>query len=119
MTEGYTALSILFAAWLYASASLDAQMAEGNIQAPAWHRAMRIPSLQSVGKYSYGMYVVHKPLHDLFSAKLLAKMGVQTAGHIVNASLHVLAVTLVSYAAAWLSYQLYEVHFLRLKRHFI
>ena len=118
MTEGFTVLAIVFAAWLYASANRDAQVARSGALTPIWHRALRHPVLQSVGKYSYGMYVVHKPLHDLFSAKLLAKMGVQTAGHITNASLHVLAVTLISYAVAWLSYHLYEVHFLRLKRHF-
>ncbi len=118
MTEGYTVLAIVFAAWLYASANRDAQVASRGTSTPLWHRALRHPALQSVGKYSYGMYLIHKPLHDLFSAKVLAKLGVQTAGHIVNASLHVLAVTLISYAAAWLSYHLYEVHFLRLKRHF-
>lgn len=118
MTEGYTVLAILFAAWLYASANRDAQVARSGARTPLWHRALRHPALQSVGKYSYGMYVIHKPLHDLFSAKVLARMGVQTEGHIVNASLHVLAVTLISYAAAWVSYHLYEVHFLRLKRHF-
>lgn len=118
MTEGYTVLAIVFAAWLYASANRDAQVARSGVRTPWWHRALRHPALQSVGKYSYGMYVFHKPLHDLFSAKLQAKMGVQTAGNIVNASLHVLAVTLISYAAAWLSYHLYEVHFLRLKRRF-
>lgn len=118
-TEGYTILAIMFASWLYASANRDAQVTHGGVRTPAWHRALCHPVLQSVGKYSYGMYVIHKPLHDLFSAKLLAKMGVQTAGHIVNASLHVLAVMLISYAAAWLSYHLYEVHFLRLKRYFV
>ncbi|MBI2732289.1 MAG: acyltransferase, partial [Aquabacterium sp.] len=121
-TEGYTALAIGFAAWLYASANRDASMASaggsGPVSAPIWHRAMRLSGLQSVGKYSYGMYVVHKPLHDLFSVKLLSKFGVQTAGHIGNACLHVLVVMLVSYATAWLSYHLYEVHFLRLKRYF-
>lgn len=121
-TVGYTALAIIFAAWLYASANHDTEMESvaRNVPAstPIWHRTMRLPALQSVGKYSYGMYVVHKPLHDLFSAKLLSKFGVQTAGYIGNACLHVLAVMVVSYAVAWLSYHLYEVHFLRLKRHF-
>lgn len=119
MTEGYTVLAIVFAAWLYLAANRDAQVANTGVPTPLWHRALRHPVLQSVGKYSYGMYVIHKPLHDLFSADLLARMGVQTEGHILNASLHVLAVTLISYAAAWLSYHLYEVHFLRLKRYFV
>ncbi|WP_152606324.1 acyltransferase [Aquabacterium sp. NJ1] len=118
MTEGYTVLAIGFAAWLYLAANHDALAATGGVRTPAWHRALRNPVLQSVGKYSYGMYVIHKPLHDLFSADVLARMGVQTEGHILNACLHVLAVTLISYAAAWLTYHLYEVHFLRLKRHF-
>jgi len=119
MTEGYTVLAIVFAAWLYLAANQDAQVANTGARTPVWHRALRNPVLQSVGKYSYGMYVIHKPLHDLFSVKLLAKMGVQTEGYIFNASLHLLAVTLISYAAAWLSYHLYEVHFLRLKRYFV
>lgn len=119
MTEGYTVLAIVFASWLYACANRDAQAANTGAHTPVWHRALHNPALQSVGKYSYGMYVIHKPLHDLFSAKLLAQMGVQTEGHILNASLHLLAITLVSYVAAWLSYHLYEVHFLRLKRYFV
>jgi peptidoglycan/LPS O-acetylase OafA/YrhL len=129
MTAGYTVLAIVFAAWLYASAWRDAAQAlaiddglgstgtQPGRQA-LWHRALCHPVLQSVGKYSYGMYVIHKPLHDLFSAKILAVLGVVTAGHIGMARLHVLAVTLISYAVAWVSYHLYEVHFLRLKRYF-
>lgn len=120
MAVGYGVLALTFTA-LIALAVWHDRRASRSAPAPAlawWHRLLRTAPLQGVGKYSYGMYVIHKPLHDLLSIKVLAALNVPTAGLLLNAGLHVLAMMLLSFSAAWLSYHLFEVHFLNLKRHF-
>jgi peptidoglycan/LPS O-acetylase OafA/YrhL len=116
MIVGYSVLAIVFAVITYAAASLDNTI--GLAAKPIWHRILTRPGLRTIGKYSYGMYVIHKPLHDLFSATVLARLHVATAGNIPGAFAHIGGVTLASFLAAWVSYNLYEVHFLKLKRHF-
>ena len=116
MVEGYSILAIAFAVAIYAAAKHDGHGSQ--TRTPRWHRLLCLSPLQKVGKYSYGMYVIHKPLHDLFSQTVLTRLGIQTSGHIFNACLHYVGLSLVTFALAWLSYNLYEVHFMRLKRHF-
>jgi peptidoglycan/LPS O-acetylase OafA/YrhL len=122
MVLGFTVLAVAFATMTWTAALRDSRLAEGGdsqaVRPTLWHRVLTIRPLREVGKYSYGIYVVHKPLYDLFSARALKALGIATEGSILNATLHIAAVTLVSFAAAWLSYQLYEVHFLNLKRYF-
>jgi peptidoglycan/LPS O-acetylase OafA/YrhL len=117
MIEGYWLLAIAFASFIFSAASVDVAVARGKASA-WWHRMLTWAPLRKVGQYSYGMYVFHKPLHDVFSAPLLTRLGIQTEGSIPMASLHLLAVAAASFGLAWLSYNLYEVHFLKLKRHF-
>jgi peptidoglycan/LPS O-acetylase OafA/YrhL len=115
MVLGYTVLAISFAVMTAVAAWRDT----GQPDRPTlWHRLLMLRPLREIGKYSYGIYVFHKPLHDLFSARTLKALGIATEGSIVFASLHMLGLTLVALVAAWLSYHLYEVHFLNLKRHF-
>lgn len=119
VTVGYSALALLFTVWVYAAARRDSGRASVTAATTApsltgWTSAL----MQSVGKYSYGMYVFHKPLHDLLSVKLMSKFKLYPVTGVGVACLHVGAVVLASYAVAWLSYHLYEVHFLRLKDRF-
>jgi len=117
MEIGYSGLAIIFAALVYRSAHRDSLPLDHGLLT-LWHRMLRTPLLGTIGKYSYGMYVFHKPLHDLFSAPLLSRLGLVPQGNVLHASVHLLAVTLCSFVVAWVSYNLYEVHFLRLKQHF-
>lgn len=117
MIYGYSVLAILFAVIIYAAAWRDALVGQGA-KSPIWHKALQFAPLRSIGKYSYGMYVIHKPLHDLFSKDVLNKLGIQPAGSILYASLHMVGIVAVTYVAAWLSYNLYETHFLKLKQRF-
>jgi peptidoglycan/LPS O-acetylase OafA/YrhL len=90
------------------------------------HRIFRWSLLRSLGKYSYGIYVLH-----IFVAHGVATLTAQLLGtslriwltpHLHSRPLAVLVEFCVNatavFVAAFLSYQLYEVHFLRLKRFF-
>jgi peptidoglycan/LPS O-acetylase OafA/YrhL len=73
--------------------------------------------LISLGKYSFGMYVVHGLLYKLIGDPfLLSQFGTPLPLAILfSYSLGILG---MSYALAWVSYHSYEKHFLRLKRFF-
>ena len=74
--------------------------------------------LRAVGKYSYGLYILHlvllpgitllllQPLRSVFHGVVMARLAVG------------IAVFAISFLAAYLSFHLYEKQFLRLKRFF-
>ena len=72
-----------------------------------------------LGKYSYGIYVLHlilfsyldEPLRHFFSTHFTPNKGVE----VVTTGVLILLLSLI---AAYLSYHPYEQHFLRLKRYF-
>jgi peptidoglycan/LPS O-acetylase OafA/YrhL len=74
--------------------------------------------LRSLGKYSYGMYVFHVPLHRVIGVRVLKRLG------LLDPSIGVTLVYTVvmfafTYVVAVASYHLYEKHFLGLKRRFV
>ncbi|HET9086889.1 MAG TPA: acyltransferase [Acidobacteriaceae bacterium] len=82
--------------------------------------------LRSLGKYSYGIYVLHIFISHLFGTLLQRVLG-QSLRNFLTPVLHShpLAVMVefclnlaVVFGAAYVSYHLYELHFLRLKRYF-
>lgn len=82
--------------------------------------------LRSLGKYSYGIYVLHIVVAHFFGAMVTRALGMSLR-IFLTPILHSrpLAVLIefcvtasVVFFAAYLSYNLYEVHFLRLKRYF-
>jgi peptidoglycan/LPS O-acetylase OafA/YrhL len=115
-TVGYTMCAIAFAALIFLA--LD--------PASTWNRVFRMAWLRSLGKYSYGIYVLHILVGHLFGLWLQDLLGVSLrnflAPRLHSRPLAILIEFFLSavviYAAAWLSYNLYEVHFLRLKRYF-
>jgi peptidoglycan/LPS O-acetylase OafA/YrhL len=90
------------------------------------HRIFRWSLLRSLGKYSYGIYVLHIFVaHGMatLTARLLGtSLRIWLTPHLHSRPLAVLVEFCVNatavFVAAFLSYQLYEVHFLRLKRFF-
>lgn len=114
-TVGYTLLAAVFTMVVFGAAiapaledGLESRLARGLSAAP----------LQWLGKYSYGIYVFHIPVRDLALHWLGGEkaLGRGSPGHQM---LVVLAFALVvagaSSAAALLSFNLFERHFLALK----
>ena len=101
-------------------------LAAGYTGLIAWSLASRVGRrlfdvrpLRSLGKYSYGIYVLHIPLFAYLQSPLKKVIAMQlTPNKGVAVILTGCAVFLISVGAAQLSYELYEKRFLRLKRFF-
>ena len=115
-TFGYTIMAVGYAAIIFMA-----------IQPyTLWNRFFSLAWLRSLGKYSYGIYVLHILVGSLVRSTLHKLLG--TSLHIwLTPRLHSRPVAIlvefavsvsVVYMAAWLSYNLYEVHFLQLKKYF-
>jgi peptidoglycan/LPS O-acetylase OafA/YrhL len=112
-TLGFTLLAGLFGAVL-ASAINTEQRTSSHVA-----RLLSSSALRFLGKYSYGLYVLHQPI-----AVLLAALGLSAAlsrgGSPALLSLMVFGAIgmVLSVAAALGSWHLYEKHFLKLKDRF-
>lgn len=71
------------------------------------------PVMRSVGKYSYGTYVLHVPI--LFLASLVIGRLVSYRGNLMSLILFIGFVIVTTFTAAKLSVDLFEIRFLRLK----
>jgi peptidoglycan/LPS O-acetylase OafA/YrhL len=104
---GYSLIAVSFALAILAVAVNHAQARTTWID-----RLLSSRPLRSIGRYSYGMYVLHLPLTFLLSGPILnALAGLGTA----EPPLYALIFTVISYAAGWASYLLVERRFLQLK----
>jgi hypothetical protein len=61
-TLGYSVLAVVFALGVVAAAAGDA-VADGAVVG-GWVGWLRAAPLRMLGRYSYAMYIFHKPLHD-------------------------------------------------------
>lgn len=81
---------------------------------PVWlHNRLLI----TFGRYSYGMYLIHIAVIELFQVPLL-KAWELNLGYNIASVLSGLATVAMTLLVAMLSYHLFEVRFLKLKRHF-
>jgi peptidoglycan/LPS O-acetylase OafA/YrhL len=107
-TVGYSAIGLLFGSILVMT--LTAKRT-GILQSSA---------LMTVGKYSYALYLFHLPIRavirDQFYGpdKFLTVFGSTLPGQL----LFYAVATSIAFAAAWLSWHVYEQQFLKLKRYF-
>ena len=84
-----------------------------------WQRIISIRPLQFLGKYSYGIYVVHGALLPLFERLVSRASAFKIGGNPNRASLVYFVIgALISIAGALVTYHLIERPFLRLKRYF-
>jgi len=89
------------------------------VGARGWAGVLRAPPLRLLGRYSYAMYIFHKPLHDLLGKPLLQSLGWYEHAGPALATGYIVAGTLATLALAMLSYHLFEKHFLGMKRWFV
>lgn len=109
--------------WIFAVRYSFVALASGallawSLRGGVFARVCSARLLRFFGKYSYGLYVLHMTflplLTRLIRPTLLSLTGSKAVA-VVGTALLVLA---IASAAAWLSFQLYEKRFLRLKRFF-
>jgi peptidoglycan/LPS O-acetylase OafA/YrhL len=108
---GYSFLSAACALAVLAAATSDLRPRPGS--------PLRWTALRALGKYSYAVYVFHKPLHEFVGKPALARLGLEASRSTVVALAYICVGLLASFAAAFTSYHLYEKHFLRLKTRFV
>jgi peptidoglycan/LPS O-acetylase OafA/YrhL len=106
---GYTVLA-LCSAILVTAAAADGEQVSPTILV----RILSWPLLRSWGKYSYAIYIFHQLIHKLWGEPwMVSTFASRPPAHTVY--LYSVAIGLVSFGAAYLSYQLFEKHFLKLK----
>jgi peptidoglycan/LPS O-acetylase OafA/YrhL len=81
-------------------------------------RLFDLPILRFFGKYSYGLYVYHYTLSTIFTMPLREVILKHTHSKAISVVGGALIVAGISMLVALLSYHLYEVQFLKLKRFF-
>ena len=79
-------------------------------------RVLRLPALRFMGKYSYGIYVIHLPLHAFLGATVVGFLGLSM--HPAGALYYLLVLSAMSIAGAVVSYHVLERPFLRMKKRF-
>ncbi len=108
---GYSLFSLAFAVLV-----LDCVRHDGS--AGTWRRPLRMTLLGSVGRYSYAMYIFGPLLEKTLGAHILARGFEGASQHLVPGLGYCLLMVMLTYGCGWLSFRLYERHFLALKAHF-
>lgn len=119
-TVGLTVIAIFFGAILVrAVAASRREIDSPNMRRSKLVRIFESPLLRSFGKYSYAMYLFHLPLRALVRDGFLKEKHLPILGGTeVPAQIIFTAVCIaITYVAAWLSWNLYEKHWLALKRY--
>jgi peptidoglycan/LPS O-acetylase OafA/YrhL len=113
-TVGYSLLSMMFALVIMAAACSDA----AGDPPGACARLLRSAPMRALGKYSYAMYIFHKPMSDLLGDPLLKALGYPDRLPPLAQMAYLVAADTAVLIVGMLSYWLVERHFLRLKRRF-
>ena len=112
LTVGFTTLAVFFGSILV--------MVIATPSGSRLHRFLCFPLLIVFGKFSYAMYLFHVPVQRNISEHVFGRgqlkmiTGVQLVGQMV---FYLITISIVV-GIAWLSWHLYEKHFLKLKKYF-
>ncbi len=111
-TAGFSVLALLFASLLALTLGLKAGGTAANL--------LSNPALRWLGRYSYAAYLIHLPAAVILSRKidfsdLIPEMAGSTFVSEIAFGIAAAAITL---SMAWLSWQVWESQFLKLKRRF-
>jgi peptidoglycan/LPS O-acetylase OafA/YrhL len=106
-TVGYSVLSLTFTLGILLTV-LPARGALGMLMEVLSSKPLRL-----IGRYSYGMYVLHLPLHVFFTGPLFHRLAPHPTA--AESFAYAAIMTGVSFALAALSYELFERRFLKLK----
>ena len=116
---GYTLLTLSCTALIAWAVLVDRAHARGALQGGA-SRLLRGRVLASFGRYSYAIYLFHKPVHDLIGLPLLRQLtGSDSSADPAVAMLYLLACGTLCWAIGWLSWRLIERPALALRRHWL
>ncbi len=108
-TLGYSVLALAFA--VVVGAAAQGELAKRGLV----RRFFSLPPLQTLGKYSYGAYILHVPIHHWLVGYWSHAERESTLSEALLYAAVGFAVTLL---AAVVVYHLFERHFLALKKHF-
>ena len=112
-TIGYSILSVVFALFVALAVIGDAD------ERGVLRRVLTTPLLRVYGKYSYGVYVFHSPLHLFVGLRVLRAVIADGRPRTLGvAALYMLVLSLASLGLAVISYHAFESRFLRLKDRF-
>lgn len=120
-TVGLTILAICFGAILVrAVAASQREIAQPGAPRSSLVRLFESPMLRSLGKYSYAMYLFHFPLNRLVRDTMLTnkQLPIIAGTELPAQIIFTIACIAITYVAAVLSWNLYEKHWLGLKRYF-
>jgi peptidoglycan/LPS O-acetylase OafA/YrhL len=110
-TFGMSAQAVFFGAVLFTAVIAP--------DSSVWSRFWSSKALRMVGKYSYGLYVLHAALIPLFNRAFpVPKLESVFHLHSLAIAVYILLCSGVSLGAAWLSWHCYEKHFLKFKGFF-
>jgi peptidoglycan/LPS O-acetylase OafA/YrhL len=77
-------------------------------------RVLACTPLRYIGRYSYGMYVFHLPLHVFFGVGIMHRIAPNPTA--AQALIYTTVMMAIAFIVAALSYELFERQFLKLKR---
>lgn len=111
-TAGLTLIAAMFFALLVKLRHAD--------PASGLYRVFTLRPLMSLGRYSYAIYLFHVPVTAVLRESILRipKEAPAEGGRLHLILLLVIVSGVVTYAAAWTSWHVYEKHFLKLKSRF-
>jgi peptidoglycan/LPS O-acetylase OafA/YrhL len=107
---GFTLLALMYGSFLVLSLVADPAGAAG--------RAVAHPWLRFLGRYSYGIYIFHWPVVVVLGSVMKPDRAKQMLGPVAGGVAFILVAAALSIGTAFLSWHLYEKHWLKLKRFF-